>query len=43
MAFYYTGTARIAVGLYDPATGRVTTSTGEDHVVLPITINIVSQ
>jgi hypothetical protein len=39
----YTGLARVAVGLYDPATGRVPTGTGEDHVVLPITINVVSQ
>lgn len=39
----YTGPARIAVGLYDSATGRVTTQTGADHVVLPITIIIVPQ
>jgi hypothetical protein len=39
----YTGPARIAVGLYDPATGRVPTATGEDRVVLPITINILPQ
>jgi len=37
----YTGTARIAVGLYDPTTGRVTSQTGGDHVVLPVTIAIV--
>jgi len=37
----YTGLARIAVGLYDPATGRVLTQTGEDHVVLPVTIIVV--
>lgn len=37
----YTGAARIVVGLYDPATGRVTTHTGGDHVVLPVTIAIV--
>lgn len=46
MAFYdaaYTGPARIAVGLYDPRTGqRVFTDTGPDHVVLPITINVLS-
>jgi hypothetical protein len=39
----YTGPARIAVGLYDPATGRVPTGTGGDRVVLPITINVVPQ
>ncbi len=41
MSFYetdYIGAARIAVGLYDPATGRVPTSTGSDHVLLPVTI-----
>lgn len=46
MAFYdaaYTGPAQIAVGLYDPAVGRVMNSTGEDRVVLPVTINVVSQ
>jgi hypothetical protein len=46
MTFYdlaYSGTARIAVGLYDPETGRVLSSTGADHVVLPVTINIVPQ
>jgi hypothetical protein len=45
MAFYdpsYTGLAQVAVGLYDPAAGRVPTSTGQDHFVLPITINVVS-
>ena len=36
----YTGTATIAVGLYDPATGRVQTDTGSDHFILPITINV---
>ncbi|HDQ70924.1 MAG TPA: hypothetical protein ENN19_02375 [Chloroflexi bacterium] len=43
MSFYdtgYTGPARIAVGLYDPAGERLTTQTGEDAVVLPITINV---
>lgn len=39
----YTGPARVAVGLYDPATGRVLTATGEDRVVLPITINVLPQ
>lgn len=46
MTFYdptYSGTARIVVGLYDPATGRVLSSTGRDHVVLPVTINVVPQ
>lgn len=36
----YTGTATIAVGLYDPATGRVQTDTGSDYFILPITINV---
>jgi hypothetical protein len=39
----YVGPARIAVGLYDPATGRVLTGTGDDRVILPITINVVPQ
>jgi hypothetical protein len=39
----YTGPTRIAVGLYDPATGRVLTVTGDDRVVLPITINVLPQ
>ncbi len=39
----YTGPAKIAVGLYDPATGRVLAETGSDHVILPITISIVPQ
>jgi len=46
MAFYdtaYTGLAKIAVGLYDPATGRVVTETGGDSVVLPITIIVIPQ
>lgn len=46
MTFYdttYTGPARITVGLYDPADGRVLTGTGSDHVILPITISIVPQ
>jgi hypothetical protein len=37
----YTGPARIAVGLYDPAIGRVLTETGADSVVLPIAVTIV--
>jgi len=46
MAFYdtaYTGPAKITVGLYDPATGRILAGTGRDYVVLPVTINIVPQ
>jgi hypothetical protein len=39
----YVGPARIAIGLYDPATGRVLTSTGSDHVILPVAITIVAQ
>ncbi|MFQ6101615.1 MAG: hypothetical protein ACE5OS_10340 [Anaerolineae bacterium] len=40
----YTGTAIIAVGLYDPSDpgARVLTDTGDDRVVLPITINVTS-
>jgi hypothetical protein len=38
----YVGPARIAVGLYDPSTGRVLTSAGSDHAILPVTINIVA-
>ena len=44
MAFYdagYVGPARIAVGMYDPATGRVLTQTGDDSVILPTVITIV--
>jgi hypothetical protein len=37
----YTGSATIAVGLYDPSTGRVLTQGGGDRVVLPIVISIV--
>lgn len=38
----HTGPARIAIGLWDPATGlRVLTDTGDERVVLPITINII--
>ena len=46
LAFYdtaYTGPARIAVGLYEPATGRVLAGTGDDHVVLPVAISISPQ
>jgi hypothetical protein len=46
MVFYdiaYTGPAKIAVGLWDPTTGRVLTNTGDDRFALPVTINIVSQ
>jgi len=39
----YVGPAKIAVGLYDPSVGRVTTETGDDRVILPITISIVPQ
>jgi len=45
LTFYdtaYTGSARIAVGLYDPAAGRVTTQTGDDSVILPVTINVIA-
>jgi hypothetical protein len=46
MEFYdtaYVGPARIAVGLYDPATERVPTDTGDDRVILPITVSIIPQ
>jgi hypothetical protein len=39
----YVGPARIAIGLYDPAAGRVLASTGNDHVVLPVAITIVAR
>jgi hypothetical protein len=39
----YVGSATIAVGLYDLATGRVPTQTGSDFVVLPTTIAVVAQ
>ncbi len=39
----YVGAATIAVGLYDPASGRVPTQTGSDSVVLPTTIGVVTQ
>jgi len=45
MAFYdtaYNGPARIQVGLYDPATGRVLAETGNDYVVLPVVVSILS-
>jgi hypothetical protein len=37
----YVGPARLVVGLYDPSTGRVTTHTGSDSVVLPVVITIL--
>lgn len=46
LAFYdtaYTGPARIVVGLYEPATGRVLAGTGDDHVVLPVAISVIPQ
>ena len=41
----YTGPARIEVGLYEPNPpgNRVLASTGADHVVLPISLSIISQ
>jgi hypothetical protein len=39
----YVGPARIAIGLYDPAAGRVLASTGSDHVILPVAITIVAR
>jgi hypothetical protein len=40
----YTGSARIEVGLWDPATGgRVLTDKGSDRVALPVTISVVGQ
>lgn len=39
----YIGPATISVGLYDPATGRVPTETGSDYVILPVTINVLSE
>ena len=41
----YTGPARIEVGLYDPSVpgDRVSTGTGADRVVLPLTLNVVPQ
>ncbi len=46
MTFYdadYTGTAKIAVGLYDPSAGRVLTQSGDDYVFLPITVMVVAR
>ena len=46
LAFYdtaYTGPARIVVGLYEPAAGRVLAGTGDDHVVLPVAISVIPQ
>lgn len=37
----YTGPARILVGLYDPAGGRVVVETGDDYVVLPVAISVI--
>lgn len=37
----YVGTAQLQVGLYDPATGRVLTGTGDDRAILPVAISIV--
>jgi hypothetical protein len=39
----YVGPATIAVGLYDPAVGRIPTDTGADRVVLPVTISVIPQ
>lgn len=39
----YTGPARVQVGLYDPATGRVLTDAGDDRVLLPVAITVVAQ
>jgi hypothetical protein len=39
----YIGPATISVGLYDPATGRVPTETGDEQITLPVTINVVSE
>jgi hypothetical protein len=39
----YVGPATIAVGLYDPAVGRVPIDTGADSVVLPVTISVIPQ
>jgi len=36
----YVGEAIIAVGLYDPAVGRLLADSGDDSVVLPVTVNI---
>jgi hypothetical protein len=39
----YTGPVRIAVGMYDPAFGRVPTETGSDRIILPVTIEVIAQ
>ena len=39
----YIGPATISFGLYDPATGRVPTETGDEQITLPVTINVVPQ
>jgi len=38
----FTGEAQLVVGMYDPATGRLPTESGDDSVVLPVTIVVVS-
>jgi hypothetical protein len=38
----YTGEAYIVVGMYNPATGRLTVASGDDSITLPVTINVVS-
>ena len=38
----YTGTARVAIGVYDPVTGqRLTTSAGTDRAVLPTPVEVL--
>jgi hypothetical protein len=38
----YQGQATIEVGLYDPVSGeRLLLSDGSDHLILPITVNMV--
>jgi hypothetical protein len=41
----YTGPAAVMVGLYDPGNinARVNTNQGQDYVVLPVTVSVVSQ
>jgi len=39
----YVGLATIAVGLYDPAVGRIPIDTGADRVVLPVTVSVIPQ
>ena len=36
----YVGEATITVGLYDPAAGRLLAASGDDNVVLPVTVNV---